>query len=74
MNLRKESNDAIKNKVTHSAELTTLRGTEAITKESAASLIFHLKGFYTYLNFLALPQQCRLRNASRVTREYSSHW
>lgn len=64
MNITKESNDAIKNKVTHSAELTTHRGTEAITKEFAASFIFHFKGFYTYWNFLVLPQQWRLRNAS----------
>jgi hypothetical protein len=54
MNITKESNDVIKNKVTHSAALTTHRGTEAITKEFAASFIFHLKDFILIPNFLVL--------------------
>lgn len=49
----KESNDAIKNKVTHSASLTTHMGIEAITEGLATSFIFYFKGFYTYSNFLA---------------------
>lgn len=62
----KESNGPIKNKVTRSAQLTAHGGTDAITKEFAASSIFHFKGFYTYLNSLALPEQCKLRNAEIV--------
>lgn len=66
MDVMKESYGTIKNKVTHSAELTAHGGTDAITKEFAASFIFHFKGFYTYLNSLALPKQWRLRNAEIV--------
>lgn len=43
MKVMKENNDAIKNKVTPLAVLTTNRGVQAVREESAGSFIFHVK-------------------------------
>lgn len=59
MKITKENNEAIKNKVTPLAVLTTNEGIQAIMEESSGSFIFHFKAFNNYSNFLALPRQQR---------------
>lgn len=52
MNIMKESNDVIKNKVIYLVVLIIYRGIEVIIKEFVVFFIFHFKDFIFIFNFL----------------------